>query len=585
MLHSSDSYAIYWDPIGSYRGDWKRLIDGYFQNVGSASGSPSDIFALDGQYTEVKSGAVVGRAANQSTFRGAYTDKDEYPSPKGCSEGTVCLSDAQIQRELEKVIASGALPGATGPPVYYVLTPPGVTVCTDGGSASTCSASTKLESEPKTGICGYHSVINPNSADPIVYAVQPWVAGEAGRIVSENPLVTKESTAAVRACQDNTNFLNEPNQLIGLNPFGEYVEGLADVIVNDLSIEQSNIVVDPLFTGWYQNGSNAEQGDMFKWSFGPPPPSPPPLAPLEGTNAVNFPNETINGHTYYLQWAFDSVGVTSGKGVTAWSGVILEPHFTSPNPVNAGDVVGFDATESNITLDANPRGLPADEPFTAPVYKWDFGDGTVVSGENDASEFHSYQYGGSYNVTLTVTDSAGNVASYANSTTVVGPPRPGTGGGSGTSPQTGSVSSGSSSPGPGSTAKTLPRPVATQTILSRSLSRALRSGLVIRYSVNEQVAGHFEVLLASSVAKRIGLHGAPATGLAKGTPRQIVIAKAILVTTKGGRNAVKIRFGKQTAAKLHRLRKVTLMLRLIVRNASSHSPLSTTVLSTVTLSR
>jgi hypothetical protein len=72
--------------------------------------------------------------------------------------------------------------------------------------------------------------------------------------------------------------------------------------------------------------------------------------------------------------------------------------------------------------------------------------------------------------------------------------------------------------------------------------------------------------------------------LPPGTAPQIVIAKAILITTKGGRNTVKILFGKKTAAKLRKLHKVTLMIRLVVRNASSHSPLSTTVLSTVTLS-
>ena len=79
---------------------------------------------------------------------------------------------------------------------------------------------------------------------------------------------------------------------------------------------------------------------------------------------------------------------------------------------------------------------------------------------------------------------------------------------------------------------------------------ALKSGLVISYSVNEQVAGQFQVLLASSVAKRIGLHGPPAIGLAPGSAPSIVIGKAILITTKGGRNTVKIQFGKKTAAKL-----------------------------------
>jgi hypothetical protein len=124
--------------------------------------------------------------------------------------------------------------------------------------------------------------------------------------------------------------------------------------------------------------------------------------------------------------------------------------------------------------------------------------------------------------------------------------------------------------------------VATQAAVSHSLRSVLKKGLIIGYSVNEQVAGQFQVLLAASIAKRIGLHGAPATGLAVGTPPQIVIATAVLITTKGGHNTIKIQFGKKTAAKLSKLGKVTLTIRLFVRNAS-HSPLTTTVLSTVTL--
>jgi hypothetical protein len=111
----------------------------------------------------------------------------------------------------------------------------------------------------------------------------------------------------------------------------------------------------------------------------------------------------------------------------------------------------------------------------------------------------------------------------------------------------------------------------------------LRSGLIVRYSVSEQVAGRFEVLLASSIARRLGLHGASAKGLAKGTAPQTVIAKAILVTTKGGRSTYTIKFSKTTAARLRRLHKVSLMLRLAVHNASS--PTVTTVLSTANLTR
>jgi hypothetical protein len=123
--------------------------------------------------------------------------------------------------------------------------------------------------------------------------------------------------------------------------------------------------------------------------------------------------------------------------------------------------------------------------------------------------------------------------------------------------------------------------VVTASVGSRSLSRALRGGLVVSYAVNEQVAGHVEVLLATSIARRIGLHGPPAVGLAPGTPPQTIIGKGIVVTTKGGHSTVKLQFGKSTASRLRRLHKISLMLRLVVRNASAGT---TTVLSVFNLS-
>jgi hypothetical protein len=582
VLHSSDSYAIYWDPSGAYRGDWMQLIDGYLQGVGSDSGKSTDVFALNGQYRDAG-----GQAANVSTFRGAYTAKDPYPKTGNCSEpagAPVCLTDQQIREELQHVISSGALPGATGTPVYYVLTPPGVTVCTDGGGSGNCSDSTTSSPIPPNGICGYHSAIAPSSANPIVYAVQPWVAGDAGKILTSEPLTTEGPTNDVLACQ-NDSALQEPNQLDGLNPFGGYEEGLADVIINDLSVEQSNVVVDPLLNGWYQTATNAEQGDVCQRTFGPAPKPPPTVTPeQEPANAGLVNDEVIAGRHYYLQWAFDSVGLTAGKGITCWSGVTLEPHFTSPNPVNSGDVVGFDANESNITLNAHTEGLPPDEPYVAPVYSWDFGDGATASGSQLASVFHAYQYGGTYNVTLAVTDSSANTNSYTKTITVVGPPPPGPPASPPAAPTSSSQASGSTTHASSTTGTTSPTtgpPVGTATVLSRSLATVLRSGLVVRYSVDQQVAGRFEALLASSIARRIGLHGPGATGLAKGTPPQTLIAKAILVTTKGGRGTYKILFSKTTASRLRKLHKVTLMIRMVVHNATS--PVATTVLSTANL--
>jgi hypothetical protein len=815
VVHASDAYAIYWDPLELYNSQWMRIIDGYFRNVGAASGEMGNVFGMNAQYGETgyatgpaaSEKAKEAHAADQSTFRGAYTDTDFYPT-SGCTElaEIACLTDQQIRTELQKVIKSGALPGATGTvpgakstPVYYILTPPGVTVCTVVSSPSTCSNSSALEIEEQeikekeithpaeTGICGYHSAINPHSASPIVYAVQPWIAGDAGMFTeSASPLKTSGTSAGVLACQNNKS-LQEPNQN-GYNPFSYYGAGLADVIVGDLANEQSNIVVDPLLNGWYQNATPAEngdpeQGDMCQYAFSTG--EAPAEASESLTQAGAESNESIGSGNYYLHWGFNSSGFLTGKDTAGcWQGATLEPHITAPNPVNVGDVVGLDANESDITLDAAPLGprvqkeetrladevltiaaegldltieinkegekiadlsgeitklqneittltseikafeaeeksfiaaeaeltkerreaeekgklsateekefaekeerlaakhkkaienkasaekakasdieskktaerakrndeehksvleedkvivtgdktiaeeekkladehklIKEREPLIAPIYKWDFGyqeNGKEVTeeGEERASVFHVFPCAKTYNVELTVVDGGGNETGLPETSTKTievegkpceetsgGSPSGGSSGGSGSSGSSGSGSSASNSASstsssttgsaaPGVTPKpSVPNPVATAATVSKSLVQVLRSGLVVRYSVNEQVAGRFEVLLPSSIAKRVGLHGSPATGLPKGTPAQIVIAKALLVTTKGGRNTIKILFGKTTAARLRKLRKVSLMLRLIVRNASSQSPTSTTVISTVNLGR
>ncbi len=339
----------------------------------------------------------------------------------------------------------------------------------------------------------------------------------------------------------------------------------------------------------------------------------------EDSHAGTLYNQQLGSGNYYLNTAFDLAAFTfSYPGVPCVPGTLMEPHFTAPNPVNAGELVGFDGMESAITQNAGTKYSASGEPSpTYATYTWDFGDGTPTvtgfapgapSGNSPqdspceapwappcaASTFHSYQYGGTYVVTLTVKDVGGNIASITREVKVDGPappapPAPGpspTPGGSGSGTGSGSGSSSSNGSGSGTgTGSGVPQPkvVATQAATSHSLASVLRSGLVVRYSVSSQVAGRFEVLLASSVAKKIGLKGPAATGLAAGTPPQIVIAKAILVTTRGGHSSYKIKFSKSTAAKLRKLHKVSLMVRMVVHNPSS--PVPTTVLSTVNLSR
>jgi hypothetical protein len=652
VLHATNTYAIYWDPTDEYHGDWQHLINVFFQGIG---GSLDSIFAVDSQYRD-KSNLP---ASYRSVFHGAYTDTDAYPTPAGCTDpaplasggAITCLTDKQIQSELGVFIAAHGLQKGMGS-VFYLLTPPGVTVCLDKGTVAGYCSDYKAGSAESYNhsFCSYHSDISPTNpttgdANTVLYAMIPWTAGglgdyhlndeisayecqDGGFDPSSKPTIErqerpKEKTAKeVKELEEKSleeqqkakeaearegPHQEEPNQA-GLGPDGSYDTGLADLIINQIAVNQQNTVTNPLLNAW-QDSAHYEATDECRNFFATGRMSGGVTAD-EHTTAGTLSNQTLGGNPYYLNDAFNlsAMGLPY-PGVPCMGGVNLAPEFTAPNPVNTGEIVGFDGMESNITLNST-IGVPSGKAIYA-TYKWNFGDGSpevtgLAPGAPSvnspgtspcaapwvapcaASTFHSYQYGGIYQVTLTVTDVGGNTGSVMKSVTAVGPappspPAPPSGGGSSSAGS--ATAGGSGSSGAGSAVKTFPGPVATQAVLSHSLSSTLSKGLVVSYSVNEQVAGQFQVLLASSIAKRLGLHGAAATGLPAGTPPQIVIAKAILVTTKGGHSTVKILFDKKTAAKLRKLRRVSLILRLVVRNASARSPLTTTVLNTVNLSR
>ena len=634
VLHGSNDYVIYWDPADIYHGDWHGHINTFMQELGSDSGSLSNVFGVDTQYTD-KSNVP---ATYGVTFRGATDDYTPYPT-SGCSDPSdpsafACLTDQQIQAHLLSFISTRSLPRGMGT-VYFLLTPPDVSVCLDA-AATHCSDYTrtaKEETEKKfasasylNSFCSYHSAIVPalptGDANTILYATIPWSAttlkgvpayecqdggyNPAGKVAEESerpPERTKkqqeefeegnakQKLEVLEAEEREGPHTEEPNQS-GLGPDGTYDTALSEMIINQIAIEQQNIVTDPLLNGWQDSARNEATDECRNYfAVGSIEGS---VTPDEHTLAGTLSNQSFGTRQYYLQTAFNLAALRLPyPGVPCIGGANLIPAFTSPNTVNVGDVVGFDGMESDIDLnsgiDFSGAGAPKANYAT---YTWNFGDGTpAVSGFAPgalpceapwlspcaASVFHAYTAGGIYQVSLTVTDVGGHTATVAHQVVVNGPPpapaAAGTGG-----------AAGSTTPGTtgGTAGGSIPAPVAVAAVASRSLRNAVKKGLVVRYSVNEQVAGHFEVLMASSLAKRLKIGGSPATGLPAGTPPQLVIAKAVLITTKGGHSTVAIKFSKAVAKRLSHTHKVSLLLRLVVRNAAK-SPASTTVLSSVTL--
>lgn len=619
VMHSNATYAIYWDPAelrggdpgrpGKYHGDWQQLIDRFLYDVGVNSGSLGNVFAITPQYTET-GGA---RAAYSSAFRGGYVDRTSYPSD-GCTDpkpttnkNFACLTDQQLRTELKAFVAAHGLHAGLGT-IFFLLTPPGVTICTDaGGAEGHCSDSTKAnpwveeaaspsaaevaeQESYERSFCSYHSSTTTNSNETALYAAIPWVAGTFG---SNLQPVGRDGSD----CQDGTALEQEPNQN-GLAPDGFYDHGLPDVLINQIAVQQIATITNPLFNAWNEPLSGNEVPDQCRNWFEGPPVVQGSGAPDEHTGAGFYSNQTIDGHNYYLNTEFNQAAdYYDYPGLRCELHNNFLPSFTPPGQVNAGDAVTFNGNESDITLEQSADTAPGAQPLYRATFAWNFGDGTpIVSGPGFggptsatplyASVVHTYQYGGAYLATLTVTDAAGNTAAVTEPVTVVGPPPPGEGavaGGAGAHPsESGSNGSGAT---PGAAPAATPGPIARAAAISRSLDQVLRRGLAVSYTVNEQVAGHFEVLLDKATAKRLKIGGAPARGLPQGTPSALVIGRALLVTTKGGHSSLHIKFAKKTVARLRGVHRLVLTLRLVVRNAASKDPQTTTVLSTVTLHR
>ena len=249
VMLTNTSRAIYWVPSGyTVSGTYQSIIDGFFSNVAADSGKPTNVYYSDTQYYQNVGGTQ--NIAYNSSFGGSVLDTNPYPA-SGCSDPvaqtSICLSDAQLQAEVSRVVAAQGWPKGLNN-LYFIFTAKGVGSCFN---SSSCAFSY---------YCAYHSHIGSGSS-VILYANQPY-------------------TDTVPVDCDS----------------GQYPNGdaAADSTINVASHEHNEAITDALGNAWYDR-RGSENGDKCAWNF--------------GATAGTF-NQTIGTGRYYLQqeWSNHSSG-------------------------------------------------------------------------------------------------------------------------------------------------------------------------------------------------------------------------------------------------------------------------------------
>lgn len=335
-------YALFWDPTPSsfpYPIRYSTLIDQYLSDVAHTSGRPTNAYATSQQYT----GLSAVRLRYDVTFGGSYVVRDKFPHA-GCpiAQGEdVCLSDAQVERELSRAI--GELHATADlSHLYMVFLPENVETCfTAQGNA--CSSTTTTGN-----FCAYHDAVSEGH-HVIVYANMPF------------PSLGECAT-----------HIQSPNGTI-----------FADVEISLIAHEQNEAITDPLGNAWHTNAPKTKElGDLCREVFGATFPTGPSGAQW---------NQTINGHHYFTQDLFSNEDFFT----TGTAGGCIDKEEPPTATFSAISSIGVGESD---TFSAAGSGDPdSPKPVT---YLWNWGDGSSV-GQGLVTS-HAFSVPGTYTVKLTV---------------------------------------------------------------------------------------------------------------------------------------------------------------------------------------
>jgi hypothetical protein len=352
VMPSNTDYMVLWSPGGlsAYPAGYVSGLRTYFTDLAHDSGGHQNVDSVSAQYNDL-TGAFT---RYQVTFGGIVVDTDPYP-PTQCPAAapvTACLTDPQIQAELEHVTASRGLKTDLSHE-YFLLPPPHVETCFSGDPNENpafggCSAGEPLD---LAFFCAYHS--NTSLSPMLIY--------------SDNPF-----DATNRLCQDG----NNPN-------------GIADGEINGgLSHEHNESITDPLPNDAWTNGAGPNQGEELADQCDGEMGTPLGTAP----NGAKY-NQVINGHFYWYQEEWSNQSHSCQQRLAA---VKARPHAMFKVTAGAGLTLNFDARGSSA-----PGGVAE--------YVWQFNDafGAQTVEQTTPTVSHTFPSAGAYSVGLTIMASDG----------------------------------------------------------------------------------------------------------------------------------------------------------------------------------
>jgi hypothetical protein len=224
VMTTATTYAIFWSPATLQNGQATSLPARY-QNIQAAFLRSYPGHGIDNNNTQyyMASGSGFLRftnfVQNVGSLGGSFVDTTPYPS-SGCFDNVTpgnCLSDAQIQAEVQKVMALNGWTGGLNH-IFFVYTSSGEGSCASFGCAY-------------INYCAYHGYFM-NGSTPVLYGNEPY--------------------AAAGYCQ------------AGSSPNGDPA---GDAAASITSHELTEAITDPELNAWYSS-SGEEIGDLCAWNYG-----------------------------------------------------------------------------------------------------------------------------------------------------------------------------------------------------------------------------------------------------------------------------------------------------------------------------